>query len=185
MDAIKDYRDNAALRHSFNKLAEKTFGLNFEDWYQNGFWGDDYNPYSLVRDGKIVANVSVNRTDFRFDGQVRHFLQLGTVMTEEKYRRRGYLRAIMEQIESDYSGKADGMYLFANDSVLDFYPRFGFHESTEYQYSIELHNTGACEYQPVPMDSPAHWRQLGQAMERNIFHGRLDMVGNSGLPFSM
>ncbi len=29
---VKNYRDNDALRHSFNELAEKTFGLNFEDW---------------------------------------------------------------------------------------------------------------------------------------------------------
>jgi uncharacterized membrane protein len=31
----KNYRNNDALRASFNRLAEKTFGLNFENWYQN------------------------------------------------------------------------------------------------------------------------------------------------------
>lgn len=183
MDVMKNYRDNAALRRGFNELAGKTFGLDFEDWYQNGFWGDDYNPYSVVKDGRVVANVSVNKTDFRFDGGIRHFLQLGTVMTEETCRHRGYIRAIMEQIEADYSGKVDGIYLFANDSVLDFYPRFGFHKSKEYQYSIQLHNTGICKFLPLSMDGPAAWQQLGQAMERSVFHGRLDMAGNSGLMF--
>lgn len=182
-EIIKNYRNNAALRHSFNTLAEKTFGLYFEAWYQNGFWGDDYNPYSVVMDGRIIANVSVNRTDFLYDGEVKHFLQLGTVMTEKSYRRRGYIRAIMEQIEADYHEKADGLYLFANDSVLDFYPQFGFHRSREYQYSILLHNTGAWEYQPIAMDGPAAWQRLRQAMERSVFHGKLDMMGNSGLPF--
>ena len=60
MQIIKKYRDKEELRKSFNELAKKTFGLNFEDWYQNGFWGDNYNPYSIVMDGRIVANVSVN-----------------------------------------------------------------------------------------------------------------------------
>ena len=50
---LKGYRHDAALRASFNALAEKTFGLNFEGWYQNGFWGDNYNPYSVFMDGKI------------------------------------------------------------------------------------------------------------------------------------
>ena len=36
-EIVKHYRDNKALRDSFNALAEKTFGLNFEGWYQNGF----------------------------------------------------------------------------------------------------------------------------------------------------
>ena len=31
MNVIKNYRDNAALRASFNALAEETFGLNFEN----------------------------------------------------------------------------------------------------------------------------------------------------------
>ncbi len=32
----KSYRDNDLLRESFNILAQETFGLYFEDWYQNG-----------------------------------------------------------------------------------------------------------------------------------------------------
>lgn len=36
----KNYRDNAALRESFNQLANSIFCLNFEDWYQNGLWTD-------------------------------------------------------------------------------------------------------------------------------------------------
>ena len=97
MEIIKDYRDNAVLRRSFNELAGKTFGLDFEDWYQNGFWEDAYNPYSVVENGRVIANVSVNITDMLFDGSVRHFLQLGTVMTEETRRHQGCIRAIIDR----------------------------------------------------------------------------------------
>ncbi len=63
-EVIKNYRRDDALRASFNALAGKTFGIDFEDWYQNGYWTDAYNPHSIVIDGKIAANVSVNHTDF-------------------------------------------------------------------------------------------------------------------------
>lgn len=181
MEIIKNYRDNAVLRRSFNELAGKTFCLDFEDWYQNGFWEDAYNPYSVVENGRVVANVSVNVTDVLFDGSVKRFLQLGTVMTEETCRHRGYIRAIMEQIDADYNGQTDGVYLFANDSVLDFYPRFGFQKSREYQYSLSLHGAGPCRFVPAAMDCAAAWARLEQAAERSVFRGRLDLSGNRGL----
>lgn len=122
---VKDYRDDPARRASFNALASATFGLNFEGWYRNGFWGDAYNPYSVEKDGRIVANVSLNRTAMIIGGVRRQLYQLGTVMTDPAYRNRGYIRAIMAEIDRDIAD-ADGVYLFANDSVLEFYPRFGF-----------------------------------------------------------
>lgn len=36
---IKNYRDDVELRASFNKLAEESLGLDFEDWYQNCAFG--------------------------------------------------------------------------------------------------------------------------------------------------
>ena len=85
-ELIKNYRKNDELRHSFNELAKATFGLDFEDWYQNGYWGENYIPYSIVKDGNVIANVSVNITDMNWKGSKKHFIQLGTVMTAESYR---------------------------------------------------------------------------------------------------
>ena len=34
---VKQIRANDILRQSFIKLAEKTFGLSFQNWYENGF----------------------------------------------------------------------------------------------------------------------------------------------------
>ncbi|MBQ7944709.1 MAG: GNAT family N-acetyltransferase [Lachnospiraceae bacterium] len=178
---IKNYRDNEALRHSFNELAGKTFGLDFEDWYQNGFWGDNYNPYSIVIDGKVVANVSVNKTDMLIDGEIKHLLQLGTVMTDEEYRNQGLSRMIMEQIDADYAGKVDGIYLFGNDSVVEFYPRFGFVKGEEYLYSKKVSLTGESQLEQIIMDKPVVWKQLTDAMQRSVFHGSMDMVHNNEL----
>ena len=98
MEILHGYRSDKQLRDSFNRLAEQTFGLNFEGWYQNGFWGGNYDPHSVVIDGEVVSNVSVNRTDLVFGGKRYRILQLGTVMTAPEYRGRGLNRAIMEYI---------------------------------------------------------------------------------------
>ncbi|MBO6299664.1 MAG: GNAT family N-acetyltransferase, partial [Lachnospiraceae bacterium] len=133
-----NYRDNEQLRSSFNALAKKVFGLDFENWYQNGFWKDNYNPYSVVIDGEVVSNVSVNYCDMNYKGKLIRLMQLGTVMTDPDHRGKGYLRMIMEKIMSEYEEQVDGIYLFANDSVKEFYPKFGFREGREYQYSKEV-----------------------------------------------
>ena len=179
---VKGYRRDAALRASFNALAEKTFGLNFEGWYQNGFWGDNYNPYSMVIEGKVVANVSVNRTDMVIAGVRRTLYQLGTVMTDPDYRNRGYIRSIMEEIDRDLAG-ADGMYLFANDSVLDFYPKFGFTRGVEYVYEKDFSQQGECRMQRVRMDNAAAWDMLRHAMEKSAVQSACWMKDNLELIF--
>ncbi len=180
-EVIKNYRRDDALRASFNALAGKTFGIDFEDWYQNGYWTDAYNPHSIVIDGKIAANVSVNHTDFVWRGERFRLIQLGTVMTGEEYRSRGLIRRIMETIEEDYADKADGIYLFANDSVLDFYPKFGFREAREYQYDKTLHNRKERTMEQVPMERKEDWDKVERAVKESVCNGAFDLAGNSSL----
>ena len=182
MNIIHGYRDDKALRDSFNALAEQTFGLNFEGWYQNGFWGENYDPHSVVIGGKVVSNVSVNRTDLVFGGRRYRILQLGTVMTDEAHRGKGYGRAIMAYIEREYAD-ADGVYLFANDTVVDYYPRFGFRPAVEYAYSKSVCLTGVAEAEQIPMDGPEAWARLAKAMEESTFREGCPMVENPGLIF--
>lgn len=197
-DIIKNYRSQNNLRHSFNALAEKTFdGLSFEAWYQNGYWSDRYNPYSIVTDGEIIANVSVNTIDFIWNGERRHLIQLGTVMTEEHFRNQGLIRQIMNEIDREYAAAVDGFYLFANDSVVDFYPKFGFRKAIEYRYTKPFSTSKKCSMVQVPMriadpdclqDLPCssdnrtdHRSRLVNAMRRSVSYSRLRMVDNDNL----
>ena len=182
MEIIKNEGHNESLRRSFNAPAEKTFGLNFENWYQNGFWGDNYNPYSVVMDGEVIANVSLNRTNLLVNGEVKRVYQLGTVMTDEAYRNRGLIRAIMAEIEKD-TADADGVYLFANDEVVEFYPKFGFTRGAEFICTREVKQDTACTMKPIPMDSPENWDVLNKAMEVSCFREGCRMVDNPGLIF--
>lgn len=179
---VKGYRADDALRRSFDALAQRTFGLTFEDWYQNGFWGDDYVPYSVVVDGAVAANVSVNRTDFVLDGEKKRFIQLGTVMADERYRGRGMIRRLMAEVERDCAGKADGVYLFANDTVLDFYPKFGFRRAAEIRYARAPEPCGAASAVRVPMRDRDSWDRLTAVIRSSAPCGRFSLCGNTGLP---
>ncbi len=177
----KNYRDNDALRASFNRLAEKIFGLNFEGWYQNGFWKDNYIPYSVVSDGEVVANVSVNACNMNYKGEVVKLIQLGTIMTDPDHRGKGYARLLMEEVLKDYEGKVDGIYLFANDSVLDFYPLFGFKTATEYQYSKEVTIDGENKTVAVPMNDKNDFDKMAEILGSRSQNSKMYMVGNTGL----
>lgn len=120
-------------RISFNTLTRKTFGFNFEQWYQDGYWKNQYIPYSLMDDDRVVSNVSVNIMDLEVFEKTKRYIQLGTVMTDLAYRNQGLLRVIIEKIIKEWQDKSDLIYLFANDSVLDFYPKFGFSKLNQYQ----------------------------------------------------
>lgn len=177
----KNYRNNDALRASFNRLAEKTFGLNFENWYQNGFWQDNYIPYSVVIDGEVVSNVSVNACNMNYKGKIVKLIQLGTIMTDDNHRGNGYARALMEEVIKDYDGQVDGIYLFANDSVLEFYPKFGFREAKEYQFTKEVTISGECKAQNIPLKGKDDFDRAIKILDTNEQNTQLYMVGNPGL----
>lgn len=182
MNIIKHYHNDPSLRADFNRLAEATFGLNFEAWYQNGFWKGEYIPYSVIEDGRIVANVSLNRTDMMAGGRRLHLYQLGTVMTDPAYRNRRYIRAIMKEIDRD-TQDADGVYLFGSDSVLDFYPKFGFVPGAEFLYEKDVFHNSPCAMRQIPMKGPEDWALLRAAMDMGEPLSACAMTDNPGLTF--
>jgi GNAT superfamily N-acetyltransferase len=133
-----NFKHDQVLRASFNKLTEATFGFNFEKWYQNGFWSDNYIPYSLLQNNKVISNVSVSKIEFIIENEKKLGIQIGTVMTDKEYRNRGLNKFILEQVINEWKEQCDFIYLFANNSVLDFYPKFGFEKIEEYQCSKSL-----------------------------------------------
>ena len=133
-----DVRDNDKLRASFNALTQQTYGFNFEDWYQKGYWGDRYQPHLLLDGDRAIANVSVNIIEFLIMGEKKTYIQLGTVMTEKDYRKQGLNRLVMDRVLEKWKDKCDLLYLYANDSVLNYYPKFGFVTADQYQYSRPL-----------------------------------------------
>ncbi|MBV7504031.1 GNAT family N-acetyltransferase [Bacillus sp. sid0103] len=98
---IKNYQDNKGLRGSFNQLALNTFGIEFENWYQNGYWTEKYMPYSFVDHNQVVANVSVNLLNLVINAEEKQAIQIGTVMTHPNYRNKGLSRRLIEMVLDD------------------------------------------------------------------------------------
>ena len=136
MELVRHYMENDRLRVALNVLTRKTFGFDFEGWYAAGGWEGDYLPYSLMDGDRMIANVSVNRMRFLQNGQERHYVQLGTVMTDEAYRRRGLASQLMRAAMDDMRGACDGFYLFGDLSALGFYDSLGFSRITETRYAL-------------------------------------------------
>lgn len=138
MELLTDYKHNTELRQSLGALAKETFSLGLEEWYQAGFWDDNYVPYSLVENGRVVANVSANTVNLIYEGKQMTAVLIGTVMTDKAYRGKGYAARLMNAVLEEYREKVDMLYLFANNSVLNFYPKFGFVPREEWQCSVPL-----------------------------------------------
>lgn len=137
MELVSDYMRDDTLRHALNDLTKRTFGFDFEAWVTGGYFEGDYIPYSFIEDGKIIANVSANKMTFLQNGVERNYIQIGTVMTDEAYRRQGLAKKLMEHVVKQYKDDCDGFYLFANLDAVDFYNRCGFSKETEYRYSVK------------------------------------------------
>jgi len=179
-DFISDYRENDILRKSFNNLARNTFGIQFEDWYKLGYWTKNYIPYSMKVDDRIVANVSVNLMEFNQKGNIKNYIQLGTVMTDKNYRDQGLNGYLMKKVIEDYKDKCDGIYLFANDSVLEYYPKFGFYKANEYQYSKKLSITGRRSIIPFPLSDKKASEDMEKIINASKSCGQMSM-NNMGL----
>ncbi len=137
MELVCDYMRDDTLRHALNELAKKTFWIDFEDWVTGGYFEGDYIPYSFMENGKIISNVSANRMTFLQNGVERNYIQIGTVMTDENYRRQGLAKKLIDHVIKQYKDNCDGFYLFANLEALEFYDQCGFSRVTEYRYEVK------------------------------------------------
>lgn len=174
-------RDDDTARRGFLSLAKMVFGLDFAPWLEGGWWGGDYIPHALMDGDKVAANVSANLIRSCWRGEPKRFVQLGTVMTDPACRGQGLARRLMEEVVARYRENCDGMYLYANDSVLEFYPKFGFDRAEEWQYRAPVQKSGLM-VRKLDMDLRANRQKLLDAyLKFGNPHSALPVVGNTGL----
>lgn len=166
----RNIKDSEIMRNSFMKLAVDIFDLSFEAWYEKGYWRDKYFPYTLFDGDQAVANVSASMIHTIVNGEPKLYIQIGTVMTDKNYRKCGLSHRLLQTLIQEWKDKCDGIYLYANDTVLDFYPKFGFEEAVEYGYS-----------KPIKAKSTA-FIKLNMDQEEDV--KILENYYNKGNPFS-
>ncbi|QBQ41811.1 GNAT family N-acetyltransferase [Sphingobacterium psychroaquaticum] len=132
------YQEVDHLRAELNRMSMDFWGFDFENYYQSGYWDKTCILYSLFDGDQMVAHTTLSILETTTGGEVLQLGQIGTVMTAANYQRKGLARFLMEEIQHDYQDVLDGYFLFANETVLDFYPKFGFTPVAEYQPTLSI-----------------------------------------------
>ena len=185
MELVSNYMCDDTLRHALNDLTKKTFGFDFEDWVTGGYFEGDYIPYSFIENGKVISNVSANRMTFLQNGVERNYIQIGTVMTDEAYRRHGLAKKLMEHVVKQYKDSCDGFYLFANLGAVDFYNRCGFSKETEYRYSVKnefcMGKSAGEFFMPVNTADEQMKQKYMDMVRRSAVNSSLEQLNKFGL----
>jgi GNAT superfamily N-acetyltransferase len=123
---------------AFLRYVPKVFpSASFRRWYELGAWDESYQTFSIVEDGEVIANASVQRMHLVLGGRRLRGWQLGAVGTLPAHRGRGLQRELIPRI-IELTAPDDLVFLFANHTVTQFYPRFGFGPLTERWFRAEF-----------------------------------------------
>lgn len=159
---IADYKENDVCRLSFNQLAQEIFKIDFEKWYQAGFWTNRYICYSYLDGHQVVSNVSVNQLELVVQGEHKRAIQIGTVMTHPDYRKQGLATHLLETVLDEYEKQCEVIYLFPEENALHFYRKFGFTLCQDGMFSFAVEKG-------ISRQSSIRKLNLSQAADQKIF----------------
>lgn len=124
--------ETPGLQDAFIEYVPKVFAnISFRRWRDVGAWDDGYTAFSEMQGDQIVASASRQRMDIVLHGQRMRAWQLTAVGTLPEWRRRGLQHEIMSRL-LEATPKDEMIFLFGNESVVGFYPRFGFERHREH-----------------------------------------------------
>lgn len=129
---------DSAWHDPFFVAVEEIFGCGetFRRWAQAGGWTKDYEVFALVTERQLVSIIGGTQMQFLFDGVEHDGAQLGAVGTLPGWRGKGLSRQLMNSVLADKLAPDRPVILFANDTVLDFYPRFGFRPVAQQRFLL-------------------------------------------------
>jgi GNAT superfamily N-acetyltransferase len=132
MFIFENYRNDPNLINKYFDFIGQVFqGISFNQWYKKGFWTEQYIPFSIMESDKIISNVSAAFLNIIIQDKLYKAVQLGAVGTLPEYRNRGLSAYLMNYVIDKYKESVDFFFLYANETVLKFYPQFGFRELKE------------------------------------------------------
>jgi GNAT superfamily N-acetyltransferase len=124
-------------------------GVDFVLWAQRGGWRDGYEIFAIVAGGEVVSTIGRTRMRLMVTGEPRIGYQLGAVATRTDFRRRGLARQLMEEVIGELEDPDQPIILFANNTVLAFYPRFGFRRVVQQRFAAAVEVAPVADLAPV------------------------------------
>lgn len=96
------------------------------------------------------------------------------------YRIQGLCRYLMGEVLKDWKDNCGGMFLFANEHVLDFYPKFGFERQVQYGCSQTVEG-GMGTARRLEIEQPQDMQLLQRCYEKGNPFSKLQVVNGFGL----
>jgi predicted GNAT family N-acyltransferase len=162
-------------QYMLNRLLKDIF-LDFRFYYDLDLWNENYESYSIIKYGEMLSNICVFRTKLQFSGKEYLALSIGAVATKEEHRGKGLSRILLEHILEKY--KHVPMYLYANETVLDFYPKFGFKRAYEKLPVYECKINNNIKPAKLSFDDPKVWNYV---FKRVNFCKELDCLNTASI----
>lgn len=119
-----------------NNLVNEVFGFSFARFQALNVWDEQYEYFSVIDDGQMVANCGVYHMEMLINGNKQHFLQFGAVAVRPSHQGKGLGRYVMEQALGSYPGVP--AFLYSNQQAVGFYERLGFKRQSEKQPFITV-----------------------------------------------
>lgn len=140
MELVSNFFDKPEYAEPFYSLQKDVFSRIDLKWAHKRGYLRDTTPFGLFDGGRALSIATATRSDISIKGKVLNAVQLGTVATDTNHLMRGYSARVMRAILKQFPDRT--IFLFANDDVVDFYPRFGFQPMKESVYTRVLPRGG-------------------------------------------
>jgi len=157
---------------AYDDLVEEVFHFSFQPWVERSLWDERYESYSFIENEKMLANVSIFKTDMLIKGQPVRTHQFGAVATRANERGKGLSRQLMDHVLGLYPDVP--AFLGANTSVTKFYPIFGFKPVQTYRPIVNTKiNNPTGEWIKCHPDDDVIQKAL---YRKNAYSGLLDSI---------
>lgn len=133
-----DYWADTKLKKTAIDFIKFIHNLDLSYWDKLGYWDDNYRPFSLFDNEKIVAHACLYTMDMMVNGKRCKVAQISAVGTHPDYRRLGLNFELTQKVFEWATPKHDFYYLFADDMALPFYKHCGFRMVDEYKTVLKL-----------------------------------------------
>ena len=134
--------EDAEWQNRFFQFVASVFGSPGSDlwqlWRDRGGWTKDYEVFALTDAEQIISTIGRTHMRLCVHGGMQNAYQLGAVGTLPSHRRQGLARRLIDRIIKDLETPEQPILLFANNSVMDFYPRFGFRRVSQQQSTANV-----------------------------------------------
>jgi predicted acetyltransferase len=129
---------NKVHRESLYPLFEQVFGIPshmLQDYYDRGFWNPRYCPYTIFKENRAIANVSVIPMSWIIDGVLVAAAGIQSVMTLSSERGKGYMKKLMNLVLEDLTNHYSFIFLQTETPAL--YEKYGFKKVDEHIFVTE------------------------------------------------